>query len=122
MLTQFFMDRTHSAARGWCGLLLLALACAPLTSLAIEPGRHFIFQQGSVIGDLQCPVKNKINPAPLQQNKDILEPPDAEELDELGVLTARLAITAAQASDTTQIASVVTQPALLRSAFSKIRA
>ena len=114
MLTQFLMARAHSAPAGWCGLLLLALACAPLTSLAIEPGRHFIFQQGSAIGDLQCPVKTKINPAPLQQNKDILEPPDAEELDELGILTARLAITAAQTSDTAQIASVVTQPALLR--------
>ena len=74
MLMQSFIASDRSAAAACTGLLLLVMTCAPLTSLAIEPGRHFVFQQGSVVGDLQCPVKSKINPAPSQQNKDILEP------------------------------------------------
>jgi hypothetical protein len=101
------------AARG-ISLLLILVAWSPLTSRATEPGRHFIFQQSAVIGDLQCPAKNKINPTPSPQNKDILEPPDAEELDELGILTTRLGVPAKQASETTQSAPVLTRPGSAR--------
>jgi lysophospholipase L1-like esterase len=115
MLMQSFIASDRSAAAACTGLLLLVMTCAPLTSLAIEPGRHFVFQQGSVVGDLQCPVKSKINPAPSQQNKDILEPPDAEELDELGILTTRLGSGVVQKPDTAQSAPVATRPGTSRS-------
>ena len=104
MLMPTFIFKVRAMADACTGLLLLTMACAPLTALAVEPGRHFFFQQGSVVGDLQCPVKNKINPTPLQQNKDPLEPPDAEELDELGILTTRLGKTVVPTPETTQIA------------------
>ena len=119
MLMSSFISRAATKIMSGCGLLL-AMMCLPPTSLAIEPGRHFIFQQSSVVGDLICPVKNKANPLPSPQNKDILEPPDAEELDELGILTTRLGSPGKAAPDTIQSAPLVTRPGITRSQAMRI--
>ena len=113
---------SHICAKAVCGrsLLLLSIMCLSQASLGIETGRHFIFQQNSVIGDLQCLVKNRTSPIPLPQNKDMLEPPDAEELDELGILTTRLGTLGKQAPDTTQNAPLVTRPGVTRSQAMRI--
>jgi lysophospholipase L1-like esterase len=110
MLIQSLIARALATVHRGAYSVVLAVVCTPLTSLAIEPGRYFIFQQGSVIGDLQCPLKNAINPAPSRQSQDIMEPPDAEELDELGILTTGLGKVIASAQDTSQNASVATRP------------
>lgn len=117
MLRHPLIANVRATAASGISLLLMLIVWLPLNSLAIEPGRHFVFQQSSVIGDLQCPVKNKTNLTPSPPNKDILEPPNAEELDELGILTTRLGAPAKQnsASDTTQSAPVVTRPGSARS-------
>ena len=115
MLMHPSVATVRTTATNIISLLLLVMAFSPLNSLAIESGRHFVFQQGSVIGDLQCPVKNKANPIPSPQNKETLEPPDAEELDELGILTTRLSTPGKQAADTTQSAPVITRPGTARS-------
>ena len=117
MLRHPLIANSRAATASGISLLLMLIAWSPLNSMAIEPGRHFVFQQSSVIGDLQCPVKNKTNLTPSPPNKDILEPPNAEELDELGILTTRLGAPAKQnsASDTTQSAPVVTRPGSARS-------
>lgn len=93
---------------GLSGAILLTLGCATSSSLATEPGRSFIFQHGSVIGDLQCPAKRKTSQAPSPSGSDILEPPDAEELDELGLLTTRL--NKASDSDAPQNAPIIIRP------------
>ena len=119
MLRHPLIANARAATASGISLLLVLIACSPLNSLAIEPGRHFVFQQSSIIGDLQCPVKNKTNLTPSPPNKEILEPPNAEELDELGILTTRLGTPAKQnsasASDMTQSAPVVTRPGSARS-------
>ena len=119
MLRHPLIANSRAATASGISLLLMLIAWSPLSSLAIEPGRHFVFQQSSVIGDLQCPVKNKTNLTPSPPNKEILEPPNAEELDELGILTTRLGTPAKQnsasASDMTQSAPVVTRPGSARS-------
>ena len=119
MLRHPLIANARAATASGISLLLMLIAWSPLSSLAIEPGRHFVFQQSSVIGDLQCPVKNKTNLTPSPPNKDILEPPNAEELDELGILTTRLGTptkqNSASASDMTQSAPVVTRPGSARS-------
>lgn len=119
MLRHPLIANARAATASGISLLLMLIAWSPLSSLAIESGRHFVFQQSSVIGDLQCPVKNKTNLTPSPPNKDILEPPNAEELDELGILTTRLGTPAKQnsasASDMTQSAPVVTRPGSARS-------
>lgn len=90
--------------------VLLAIATTPSMSQANEPGRHFIFQQGSAGGDLQCPVRHKPGRTPAPATGDILEPPDAEELDELGLLTTRLGNRPRSESDTTQTTAFTTRP------------
>ncbi len=107
MLMQSLIEIAKATATRCTGLLLLAVVCTPLNALAIETGRYFIFQQGSVTGDLQCPLKSNVNPTPLQENKNTFEPPDAEELDELGILTTGLGKAVVQTPGTTQSASVV---------------
>ena len=114
MLMQSLTEISKAAANR-CTVLLLAVACTPLNSLAIEKGRYFIFQQGSVIGDLQCPIKSNANPTPLQENKNTFEPPDAEELDELGILTTGIKKAVGQAPETAQSTSVVKPPGGTRS-------
>jgi lysophospholipase L1-like esterase len=120
MLMSPFISHARAKIVSGSSLLLLMLMCLPPASLAIEPGRHFIFQQGSVSGELQCPVKNKTSPIPSPQNKDILEPPDAEELDELGILTTRLGAPGKQGPDAIQSAPVVTRPGITRSQSMRI--
>jgi lysophospholipase L1-like esterase len=120
MLMSPLISRACAKIVSGSGLLLLTIVCLPSASLAIESGRHFIFQQNSVVGDLQCPAKNKANPVPSPQNKDILEPPDAEELDELGILTTRLGSPGRQSPDTLQSAPVVTRPGITRSQAMRI--
>lgn len=120
MLMSPFISHARAKIVSGSSLLLLILMCLPPASLAIEPGRHFIFQQGSVSGELQCPVKNKTSPIPSPQNKDILEPPDAEELDELGILTTRLGTPGKQGPDAIQSAPVVTRPGITRSQSMRI--
>ena len=93
-------------------LLLAATTGMPAPSLANEAGRYFVFEHGSVISDLQCPIKRKPNQAPRPASGDMLEPPDAEELDELGLLTTRLGQPSPTDLGTTQSASVNTQPSL----------
>jgi lysophospholipase L1-like esterase len=124
MLRHPLIANARAATASGISLLLVLIAWSPLSSLAIEPGRHFVFQQSSVIGDLQCPVKNKTNLTPSPPNKEILEPPNAEELDELGILTTRLGTPAKQnsasASDKTQSAPVVTRPGSARSQATRV--
>lgn len=115
MLSQSLIASASATANRLALSLMLMVVAVPLTSLAVEPGRYFIFQQGSVISDLQCPLKSTINPAPLRQSKDIMEPPDAEELDELGILTTGLEKAIASVPDTTQNASIVTRPGGIQS-------
>ena len=120
MLMSSSMFRAHARRVSGSVLLLFATMYFPTTSPAMEPGRHFIFQQSSVSADLQCPVKNKTNPVPSPQSKDMLEPPDAEELDELGILTTRLSTPDKQTPDTMQSAPIVTRPASARSQSMRI--
>lgn len=97
------------------GMVVLVAAGSPSSSLANEAGRHFIFQHGSVIGDLQCPLKRKPSQPPAPASGDVLEPPDAEELDELGILTSRLSKLPTADSETQQSATMNTRPGTTRS-------
>lgn len=65
------------------------LACAQ------EGPRHFSLQSGTETADLNCPPRSR-TPAPRARSDEPLEPPDAEELDELGLLTQRLTPPAAR--------------------------
>ncbi len=108
------MHSLRTAARvigaSLAGIVLLAATGSPSTSMANEVGRHFIFQHGSVIGDLQCPVKRKPSQPTAPASGDVLEPPDAEELDELGLLTSRLSKTPRADAETLQSATMNTRP------------
>ena len=115
MLIHTLFAGSRYAAGSLGVLLLVAAAGMPVSSLANEDGRHFIFQHGSVIGDLQCPIKRKPSQAPRPASGDVLEPPDAEELDELGLLTTRLGKPSLLDQDTTQSASFITRPGVVRS-------
>lgn len=120
MLKKLCVTKTLAAtaartmATGLAASFWLAVATIPSISLANETARHFIFQQGTVQGDLQCPPKRKPNPTPGPGSPEVLEPPDAEELDELGILTTRLGAATNDRSITTQSAPVTTQPGMPR--------
>lgn len=88
----------------------LALMSVPTKAKTNESGRHFIFQHGNVSGDLQCPVKRKPSQPSPPATGDVLEPPDAEELDELGILTTRLGTAPRTAGDATQATALTTRP------------
>lgn len=94
--------------------MMLVSAVLPSSSRATDAGRHFIFQHGSVIGDLQCPVKSKPSQPSQPANGDVLEPPDAEELDELGILTTRLSNTPGAQAENLQSATINTRPGATR--------
>ena len=114
MLMHAFLTKARTTAAGLAGVVVLVATGSPSSLLANEVGRHFIFQQGSVIGDLQCPVKRKPSQAPGPARGDVLEPPDAEELDELGILTSRLNKAPGAEADTVQSATMTTRPGTTR--------
>ena len=103
----------HSATT-MAAIAALLATVSPPSSMANEAGRHFIFQQGSVIGDLQCPVKRKPSQPPGPASGEVLEPPDAEELDELGILTSRLIKTPGAEAEPLQSATMSTRPGATR--------
>ena len=110
MLMHSWATKARGVA-GWAAVAALLAAGSPSLSLANEAGRHFIFQHGSVAGDLQCPVKRKPGRQPGPASGDILEPPDAEELDELGILTRRLGkLSDSREAEPPQSAMMTTRP------------
>lgn len=114
MLMHTLQTTARVMRAGFTGIVLLAATSSPSSSMANEVGRHFIFQHGSVIGDLQCPVKRKPSQPPAPASGDVLEPPDAEELDELGLLTSRLGKTPSADAETVQSATMNTRPGTTR--------
>ena len=114
MLMHAFLTKARTIAAGLAGVVVLVATGSPSSLLANEVGRHFIFQQGSVVGDLQCPVKRKPSQAPGPASGDVLEPPDAEELDELGILTSRLNKASGAEAETVQSATMTTRPVATR--------
>ncbi len=72
-------------ASHWVAILLAALATAP--AAAEQGARQYSFQNGSDTQDLRCPARSRVAPARGTAD-DELEPPDAEELDGIGMVAA----------------------------------
>lgn len=79
-----------SATRSLAIIMLALGAQAVLPAAAQEGVRHYSFQNGSDTRDLHCPGRAR---AASGRNAadDELEPPDAEELDEIGILSGAAA-------------------------------
>ena len=114
MLTYPCLIKARALRIGLAFIAVLLAAALPSSSRATDAGRYFIFQHGSVIGDLQCPLKRKPSQPPQPASGDVLEPPDAEELDELGILTSRMSNTPGADAETLQSATISTRPGAAR--------
>jgi len=66
-------------------LVLCALTILPPSVHAQDNAHRYVFQNGTDTKDLRCPARSRSAPS-RSNTDDELEPPDAEELDELGLL------------------------------------
>lgn len=73
---------------------MVALLALCTLAGAQENVRRYTFQNGTETKDLRCPARSRAAP-PRNADDEELEPPDAEELDELGIL-ATTSVRAAQ--------------------------
>jgi lysophospholipase L1-like esterase len=75
-------------------VVVLALCAQPLLALPVnaqDNSHRYTLQNGSDTRALRCPTHSRVAPPRAVSDED-LEPPDAEEIDELGQLLASLAV------------------------------
>lgn len=76
------------ASARWAAVIALLMMYG-LPSGAQEVARRYSFQNGTETKELRCPARARLAPSRSPADEE-LEPPDAEELDELGILATNI--------------------------------
>ena len=88
-------DMRHKFSLSATAFALLALCAQSVLTLpanAQDNPHRYTFQNGSDTKELRCPARARVTPGPARAaTEEELEPPDAEELDELELLLSEMA-------------------------------